>query len=128
MVLVFHVIYHDHVLKRSYNFLGRSPSRQVKPSCKVWWLTPFWLWSYEFSLSRDLAGPCDQKVMWLARKEPLMVSHHTATFGDHRHCSSGDMFLVVEGQDSTYPPLIPPLLFISKAHDMPSSNTPNFKM
>ena len=31
-----------------------------------------------------------------------MLIHHTANFGDNRHCSGGDvMFLVVEGQDST---------------------------
>ena len=45
-----------------------------------------------------------------------MVSHHPAKFGGNRHCSSGGMmFVVVEGQVSTYPRLDPPLLFISKA-------------
>ena len=38
-------------------------------------------------------------------------------FGD-MNCGRGDMLLVVEEQDSTYPPFNPPLLFISKAHDM----------
>ena len=43
-----------------------------------------------------------------------MVSHHPVKFGGHRDCYSGDlMCLVVEGLDSS---LIPPLLFISKAH------------
>ena len=28
----------------------------------------------------------------------LMVSHHPAKFGCHRHCGSGDMFVVVKGQ------------------------------
>ena len=28
-----------------------------------------------------------------------MVSHHPTKFGGHRHCDSGDMVLVVEGQD-----------------------------
>ena len=30
-----------------------------------------------------------------------MLSHHPAKFGGHRHCSGGDMFLVVEEQDIT---------------------------
>ena len=43
-----------------------------------------------------------------------MVSHHPANLGDPRHCGSGDMmFVVVEGQDSTCPPLDPSLLLIS---------------
>ena len=31
-----------------------------------------------------------------------MVSHHPAQFVGHKHCSSGYIFLVVEGQDSIY--------------------------
>ena len=42
-----------------------------------------------------------------------MLSHHHAKFGDHRNCGSGDMFLVIEEQDSTYSCLYPALLFIS---------------
>ena len=52
-----------------------------------------------------------------------MVSHHPAKFGNHRHCDSKDMFVVVEGQDSTCPHLDSSLLFISKAHDMPCLQT-----
>ena len=29
-----------------------------------------------------------------------MVSHHPVKFGDHRHCDSGDMFLVDGEKDS----------------------------
>ena len=47
-----------------------------------------------------------------------MVSHHAAKFGGHRHCGSGDMFLVVEGEDSSCSRLNPPLLFISKGHGL----------
>ena len=54
-----------------------------------------------------------------------MVSHHPAKFGDHRHCSSGDiMFLVAEEENSRRsrfnPPLLfnSPLLFISKGHGL----------
>ena len=36
----------------------------------------------------------------------------------YRHCGSEDMFLVVEGKDSTCPGLHPPLLFISKVLNM----------
>ena len=50
-----------------------------------------------------------------------MVSHHPAMFGDHRHCGSGDiMVLVAEEENSRCScfnlPLLfsPPLLFISK--------------
>ena len=57
-----------------------------------------------------------------------MVSHHTAKFGGHRHCGSGDMmFVVVEEQDSTCPRLDPPLLFISKAHGIPCPHIQNFR-
>ena len=49
-----------------------------------------------------------------------MITHHPVRFGDHRQCSIGDiMFVVVEGQDSTFAHLDPPLLFIFKAHSMP---------
>ena len=45
-----------------------------------------------------------------------MVSHHTVKFGGHRKCGSDDiMFLLVEGQDSTCPPLNPSILLIAKA-------------
>ena len=53
-----------------------------------------------------------------------MVSHHPAKFGDHRHCGSGDMFLVAEEENSRCSrfnlPLLfnPPLLFISKGHGL----------
>ena len=47
-----------------------------------------------------------------------MVSHHPAKFGGHRHCGSEDIFLVIEGQDSRRSCLNPPLLFISKRHDL----------
>ena len=63
--------------------------------------------------------------MWLYEWEPLMVSHHPTKFGDDRHCDSGDvMFLVLEGQNSTWPYLNPQLLFISKAHGMKSHDLP----
>ena len=39
------------------------------------------------------------KVMWFFGCEPLMVSHHPANFGSHRHCGSGDITsFVVEGE------------------------------
>ena len=56
-----------------------------------------------------------------------MVSHHAGKFRGHRHCRSGDMFVVVEGKHFTCPRLDPPLLFISKAHGMLCSHTPNFR-
>ena len=57
-----------------------------------------------------------------------MVIHHPAKFGGHRYCCSGDMmFLGVEGQDSTYLPFSPPLLFISGGYGMLCSPTRSFR-
>lgn len=43
-----------------------------------------------------------------------MARHHSATFGDHRQCGSGDvMVLEVEENDSTSSQLNQPLMFIS---------------
>ena len=42
-----------------------------------------------------------------------MVSHRPAKFVVHRQCGSGDMFLVVEEQNSLCACLNPPLLFIT---------------
>ena len=65
--------------------------------------------------------------MWFYVWESLKVSHYPAKFGGHGQCGSRDMmFLVVEGQDSTYPYLDLLLLFISKAHDMPWAHALNF--
>ena len=47
-----------------------------------------------------------------------MVSHHSAKFGDHGHCGSEDMFLVAEKEDYRCSRFNPPLLFISKGHDL----------
>ena len=46
-----------------------------------------------------------------------MISYHPTKFGSHRcYDSGGIMFLLIEGQDSTWPCVNPLLLFISKAH------------
>ena len=48
-----------------------------------------------------------------------MVSNHPTKFGGHRHWGSEDiMFLVVEEEDSRCSRFNPPLLFISKVHDL----------
>ena len=52
-----------------------------------------------------------------------MKSHHPTILGGRRHCGSGDMFLLVEGQDSAYPCFNPILLFISKEHDLEAHRT-----
>ena len=41
-----------------------------------------------------------QACMWFYGLEPYMVSHHPAKFGGYRHCVCGDMFLIVQRQDS----------------------------
>ena len=61
--------------------------------------------------------------MWLFEWAPLKVSHHPAKFGGHTLCGSGDMFLVVEGQNSTCSRLNLPLLFIFIMPGMPCLHT-----
>ena len=49
-----------------------------------------WYWRYNvLRLSRDFPRPRDQRVMWLYRWKPLIVSYHPVMFGGHRHCGSG---------------------------------------
>ena len=43
-----------------------------------------------------------------------MVIHHPAKSGGHRHCCSGDMFLVTEEEDPRCSRFNSPLLFTSK--------------
>ena len=63
---------------------------------------------------RDRAGPHDHRFPsrygWLL----LKVSHHPTKFGGHRHCGSGDVFLMVERQYSTCSHLNAPFLLICK--------------
>ena len=47
-----------------------------------------------------------------------MVSNNLAMSGGHKHCAIGDMFLVVEKEDFRCYHFNPPLLFISKEHDL----------
>ena len=58
--------------------------------------------------------------------KPLIVNHHSAKFGGHTRCGSGDMIfllVLVEGQDFTRPCLNPLLLFVFKVNDMSYSHT-----
>ena len=52
--------------------------------------------------------------------QPVMVCQKPAKFGGHRHCGSGDMFLVAEEEDSRCSRFNSPLLFISKRHGFKS--------
>ena len=48
-----------------------------------------------------------------------MVNHHLVTFGSHRYCGSRDItFLLAEEEHSGCSHFNPPLLFISKEHDL----------
>ena len=47
-----------------------------------------------------------------------MVSQHPAKFGNHRHCGSGDMSLLVEEENSRCLRFNLPLLFIYKGHGL----------
>ena len=56
------------------------------------------MWKYiinDFSLPRDLAKACDQRVIWLYYCELLNVSHHPTKFGGHRDSASGDLIVLV---------------------------------
>ena len=46
-------------------------------------------------MSRDLAGPCDQRVMRLCRWEPIKVIYHSAKLDGHRHYVSGDIMILL---------------------------------
>ena len=62
-----------------------------------------------------------QVTLWvkcLYGYKALMVCHHPAKFGGHRHCDSGYMFLWAEGKDYTSSHLNLPLLLNFEAHDM----------
>ena len=67
--------------------------------------------------SRDFMG---RNLSWKVMTLPSLVAVSM-------HCAGGNMFLLVEGQDSTYPFFNLPLLFISKAHGTPCSHKPNFR-
>ena len=47
-----------------------------------------------FSLSRDLARPCDQSVLRLHDYELLEHRHHLK-FSGHGYCGSGDIMILV---------------------------------
>ena len=61
MILVYHVISKYHMTKGQSNIISISPSRLVTilPSLVA---IDTWQWRYDFSLSRDLGRPHDQKV------------------------------------------------------------------
>ena len=62
MVLVFHVISQDHWMS---HVILQVRAHQGKPlSCQVWWPKALWQWKYVFDLSRDLARPRDQRVIY----------------------------------------------------------------
>ena len=66
MALIYHVILQDYVIKGSFDFMDRSPSRQVTIlQCLV---------------SHHLSHP---------------ASHHPTKFGGHRHCDGGDIIILV---------------------------------
>ena len=48
-------------------------------------------WDNGFSLSRDLARPCDQRIMWIYWEESIKVSYLSAKFGGHRSYENRDI-------------------------------------
>ena len=48
-----------------------------------------------FNLSRDLASPHYQRVMWFYRQDPVKVSYHPVRPGDHRIFDNEDIVVLV---------------------------------
>ena len=48
-----------------------------------------------FNLSRDLASPSGQRVIWRHGLEPLKLSHHPIKFGGHNQWVSREMVVLV---------------------------------
>ena len=46
-------------------------------------------------LSPDLIRPCARRAMQHYGQEPINVSYRLARFGDHRHCGSEDIKILV---------------------------------
>ena len=100
----------DHVIRASCNFMGSSPSSwaTILPSLVI-----------TATLVVELPRPLNQRVMRFDVWESLMVNHHPAEFGGHRHCASQDiMFLVAEEENSRCSCFNPPLLLISKTQGL----------
>ena len=89
------------------------------PPCQVSCQWRLWQWRYNvFSLSRGLERPRNQIVFSFNVSKLLVVCNHPSKFGDHRHCCSGDiMILVFEEQDSSWQ-LNPSLQLISIANNV----------
>ena len=92
-ILICHVISQNHVIKGVCDFMG---SYGKLPSCQVWWLWALWSYIYNgFCLSHGLAGPRDQGFICLHGKKRLKVSPYPTKFGDHRHCGSWGIMVLV---------------------------------
>ena len=118
--LNFCVTSQDGVIEGSSDFIGGAPY-SVSTLTQIRLPQTLQNWRYVFNLSRDLGRPRGKKIIY--EQELLQLSHYSAKFGGHRHCGIGDMFLLVEEQDSTC--LILSLLFSSKAHGMSCSHIQN---
>ena len=59
-------------------------------------------WDNGFSLSRDLARPSDQRIMWIYWEESIKVSYLSAKFGGHRSYENRDINSHINSYMNTY--------------------------
>ena len=71
-------------------WLYKQEPIKVKCSCQVV-LVSF----CGFSLSRNLARPCDQRFMWLYGQWLINITHHPVMIGGYMHCGSDDIMILV---------------------------------
>ena len=81
-LLICHVTWRDHVVKGSCDFMSRSSVRQI--------------WKENgFSLSRDLARPCNQRIIMAFLAGAPQGKSPPYQVGGHRHCVRRDVVVLV---------------------------------
>ena len=86
---------HQKVIKRTHDFLGRSPLWQVTTLSSLMAIGTELVEKNYFSLSWDLKRPHDLRATWLYGKKPLKLNHQASMSGSQRHCGSGDIVFLV---------------------------------
>ena len=73
--------------------MGASHCKSIP--CPVWCPWVFCRWRHNvLNLSRDFPWPLHWGIMQIFRWELLVVCHHPDKSCDHKHCDSGDKFLI----------------------------------
>ena len=65
----YHATLQDHVIKALYEFMEGVPEGK-SPSYQIWWPQALWQRYNGFSLSPNLARPCDGAATWLNAQHP----------------------------------------------------------